>query len=37
MKTCRKRTSGPYSFLAIDTTLLANNSVRFRKNLLDSL
>ena len=27
----------PYSFLAIDTTLPADNSLRFRKNLLDSL
>ena len=29
----RKCTSEPYSFLIIDTTLSANNSVRFRKNL----
>ena len=29
----RKCTIEPYSFLIIDTTLSANNSVRFRKNL----
>ena len=28
---CRKE---PYSFLTIDTTLPASNSLRFRKNLL---
>ena len=33
----RKCTSEPYSFLTIDTTLPATNSLRFRKNLLDSL
>ena len=33
MKIYRKCTSEPYSFLTIDTTLPANNSVRFRKNL----
>ena len=32
-----KCTSELYSFLTIDSTLLANNSIRFRKNLLDSL
>ena len=26
-----------YAFLTIDSTLLANNSIRFRKDLLDSL
>ena len=31
MKIYRKCTSEPYSF---DTTLLANNSLRFRKNLI---
>ena len=34
MKTYRKCTSEPYSFLTIDTTLPANNSLRSRKNLL---
>ena len=33
----RKCTSEPYSFLTIDTILPANNSLRIRKNLLDSL
>ena len=33
----RKCTNKPYSFLAIDTTLPANNPLIFRKNLLDSL
>ena len=37
MNIYKKCTSEPYSFLTIDTTLPANNSVRFRKNLLDSL
>ena len=37
LKTYRKCTSEPYSFLTIDTTLPAYNSLRFRKNLLDSL
>ena len=37
MKTYRKCTNEPYSFLAIDTTLPANNFLRFRKNLLDPL
>ena len=32
-----KCASQPYSFLIIDTTLPANNSLRFGKNLLDSL
>ena len=35
MKIYRKCTSKPYSFLTIDTTLPINNSLRFRKNLLD--
>ena len=29
--------AGAYRFLTIDTTLPANNSLRFRKNILDSL
>ena len=37
MKTYRKCTSEPYSFLTIDTTLPANKFLRFRKNLLDPL
>ena len=37
IKIYRKCLSEPYSFLTIDTTLPANNSLRFRKNLLDSL
>ena len=37
MKIYRKCTSEPYSFLTIDTTLPSNNSLRFRKNILDSL
>ena len=37
MKTYRKWASEPYSFLTIDTTLPANNSLRFRKHLLHLL
>ena len=37
MKIYRKCIKKPYSFLTVDTTLPANNSIRFRKNLLDSL
>ena len=37
MKIYMKYTNEPYSFLTNDTALLANNSLRFRKNLLDSL
>ena len=37
IKIYKKCTSEPYSFLTIDTTLPANNSLRFRKNLLDPL
>ena len=37
MNIYRKCKSELYSFLTIDSTLLANNSIRFRKNLLDSL
>ena len=33
IKTYRKCTDKPYSFLVIDTTLPSNNSLRFRKNL----
>ena len=37
MNIYRKCTSELYSSLTIDSTLLANNSVTFTKNLLDSL
>ena len=37
MKIYKKCISEPYSFLTIDITLPANNSLRFRKNHLDSL
>ena len=37
MNIYRKCTSEPYSFLTIDTTLPADDPLRFRKNLLDSL
>ena len=35
MKIYRKCTSEPYSFFTIDTTLPANDLLRFRKNLLN--
>ena len=34
VKTYRKCTKEPHSFLTIDTTLSASNHLRFRKNLL---
>ena len=37
MKIYRKCTREPYSFFTIDITLPADNPLRFRKNLLDSL
>ena len=37
MKSYKKCISEPYSILTIDTTLPANNHLRFRKNLLDPL
>ena len=37
MKTYRKCTKEPYSFLNIDATLPANNPLKFRKIFLDSL
>ena len=37
MNIYRKCASKPYSFLTIDTTLPADNPLRFRKNLLYSL
>ena len=33
MKIYKKCASGPYSLLTIDTTLPADNALRFRKNL----
>ena len=35
IKIYKKCTAEPYSFLVIDTTLPSNNSLRFRKNLLE--
>ena len=37
MKIHGKCTREPYSFMTFDTTLPANNSLRFTKNLIDSL
>ena len=37
MNIYKKCTNRPYYFLTIDSTLSANNPLRFRKNLLDSL
>ena len=37
MKIYRECTKEPYSFLTIDTTLPSSNSLRFRKNLFDTL
>ena len=37
MKIYRKCTKEPYSFLTIDTTLPADNYLRFRKDLLNFL
>ena len=36
LKIYRNFTSEPYSFLTIDTTLPADNPLRFRKNFSDS-
>ena len=35
MKIFKKYTAEPYSFLIDDTTLLSDDSLRLRKNLLD--
>ena len=35
-KVYRECTEEPYNFLTIDTTLLASDPLRFRKNLFDS-
>ena len=37
IKNYRERTKEPYSFLTIDTTLPSSNTLRFRKNLFDTL
>ena len=37
MKIYRKCLSDPFTFLTIDTTLPANDLLRFRKNLVDPL
>ena len=37
MKIYRECTKEPYNFLTIHTTLSANNLLRFRKNLFESL
>ena len=37
LKIYRKSAKEPYSLLTIDTTLPANNYLRFRKTLIDSL
>ena len=37
MNLYKKFTAEPYSFLVIDTTLSSNNSVCFRKNLLETI
>ena len=36
LKIYRNSTNEPYSFLTIDTTLLADDPMRFRKNFSDS-
>ena len=33
----RKCTAKPYCFLVIDTTLASDNSLRFRKNLMERI
>ena len=37
MNLYKKCTPTPYSFLVIDTTLASDNSLRFRKNLLERI
>ena len=37
MKIYRECTKEPYSFLTIDTTLSSSNSLRFKKNLFDTI
>ena len=36
VRSCRECTGKPYSFLTIDTTLAASESLRFRRTLLPS-
>ena len=37
MKIYRECTNEPFNFMTIDTTLPTSNSLRFRKNLFDTL
>ena len=37
MNLYKKSSSKPYSFLIIDATLVSDNPVRFRKNLLERI
>ena len=37
MNLYKKSTAEPYSFLVIDTTLPSDNSLRFRKNILETI
>ena len=37
IKIYKECTKEPYNFLTIDTTLPSTNSLRFRRNLLDTL
>ena len=37
MNLYKKCTAKPYSFLVIDTTLASDNSLRFRKNLVEKI
>ena len=37
IKIYRERIKEPYNFLTIDTTLPSTNTLRFRKNLFDTL
>ena len=37
MKMYRECTKEPFNFMTIDTTLPTSNSLRFRKNLFDTL
>ena len=37
MNLYKKYTTEPYSFLVVDTTLPSDNSLHFRKNLLETI
>ena len=37
MNFCKKFTAKPHSFLVIDDTLVSDNPLRFRKNLLERI